>query len=82
MALENCYNFQIFHHRQKREGPTCTAVMMCAVAPMMEEKTLNDILAAWSKEFQKQDPNFERILKRKSKENLIQTILSDGQEFF
>jgi hypothetical protein len=49
---------------------------------MMEEKTLNDILAVWSKEFQKQDPNFERILKRKSKENLIQTILSDGQEFF
>jgi regulator of replication initiation timing len=45
---------------------------------MLEEKTLDDILAAWSKEFQKQDPNYERILKRKSKDNLIQTISLEG----
>jgi hypothetical protein len=43
----------------------------------MEENHLDEILLNWANGFTNNDSNLERILKRRSKEHIIQAVMSE-----
>lgn len=47
----------------------------------MEGKYDDEILSNWTKEFYKSDISYERKLRRKSREYLMESVLEDGPPF-